>query len=208
MKKCTKHRVLCENYVIMMINIAIFASGSGSNAENIIEYFKDSADFNFPLIVSNNSDASVHERAKRLGVKSVTFSKGELLDGNVVIDLLQKQKIDKIVLAGFLLKIPKDIIVAFPNGIINIHPALLPKYGGKGMYGKRVHQAVKDAGETQTGITIHYVNEHYDEGNIIFQTTCSVQPTDSPTDIAEKVHQLEYRYLPKVIEDIWKNGRI
>lgn len=186
-----------------MINIAIFASGSGSNAENIVRYFKDTSNFRFPLIISNNPKAFVLERAKNLGIKSVVFEKTDLLDGNKVLNLLKEEKVDKIVLAGYLLRIPSNIVSAFPNSIINIHPALLPKFGGKGMYGNRVHQAVKESGETESGITIHYVNEYYDEGNIIFQAKCSVELTDTPDDIATKVHELEYKHFPEVIDDLW-----
>lgn len=187
----------------MPLKIAILASGSGSNAENIIRYFTDNKKFEFPLILSNKVDAYVHQRAALLGIPSVTFSRDEFLDGVTIPDILQQHHIDCIVLAGFLLKIPQTLIDLFPNKIINIHPALLPKFGGKGMYGHHVHQAVADARETESGITIHYVNGNYDEGNIIFQATCPVSETDTPDTIAEKVHELEYQYFPKVIENLW-----
>ncbi|MFV0470892.1 MAG: phosphoribosylglycinamide formyltransferase [Paludibacteraceae bacterium] len=184
-------------------NIAIFASGSGSNAENIIQYFGNSNRFSFPLIVSNRADAYVHERAKTFGIPSFTFSKEDFLKGDKILQLLDSHRIKFIVLAGFLLKISPTILAAFPNKIINIHPALLPKYGGKGMYGPHVHEAVKAAKERESGITIHYVNENYDEGNIIFQAKCAIDKSDTPNDIATKVHQLEYEYFPKVIGEIW-----
>lgn len=187
----------------MTKNIAIFASGSGSNAENIIRYFKNSKELSFPLIISNKTDAYVHRRAKNLNVKSVSFKKQDFETGEAILDLLHKFKIDAIVLAGFLLKVPESIINAYPDHIINIHPALLPKFGGKGMYGVHVHKAVRASGETESGITIHFVNKHYDDGNIIFQAKCTVEPYDSYEDIARKVHELEYEHFPKVIEMVF-----
>ena len=190
----------------MSLKIALFASGSGSNAENIVHYFSQNPDFSFPLIVSNKSDAFVHSRAKKLTIPSFTFSREDFTDGDKIMILLREYNIDCIVLAGFLLKIPQTLILAFPNKIINIHPALLPKHGGKGMYGMRVHEAVAEAKEPESGITIHYVNNNYDEGSIIFQETCQVLPTDTPEMIAEKVHALEYEHFPKVIEKLWGKG--
>jgi len=190
----------------MSLKIALFASGSGSNAENIVHYFSQNPNFSFPLIVSNKSDAFVHNRAKKLSIPSFTFSREDFSDGERIMILLSEYNIDCIVLAGFLLKIPQTLILAFPNRIINIHPALLPKHGGKGMYGMRVHEAVAEAREAESGITIHYVNSNYDEGSIIFQATCPVMPTDTPEMIAEKVHALEYEHFPKVIEKIWGKG--
>lgn len=187
----------------MQKKIAIFASGSGSNAENIIRYFQDSTTLCFPLIISNKVDAYVHERAKSLHVTSLTYGKSDFETGESVLVALQKEAIDYIILAGFLLKIPTTIIHSFPDRIINIHPALLPNYGGKGMYGDHVHRAVRASGDVESGITIHYVNEHYDDGNIIFQKKCLIEPTDSYEDIAQKVHALEYEFFPKVIETIW-----
>lgn len=188
----------------MTKKIALFASGSGSNAENIVRYFSQNSDFEFPLIISNKSDAYVHERAKNMGIPSFTFSKNEFDKGSDILSLLDKYKIDYIVLAGFLLKISTPLLQAYPDTIINIHPALLPKFGGKGMYGHHVHQAVVDAKEAVSGITIHYVNENYDEGNIIFQATCPVTPDDTPDMVAEKVHALEYEHFPRVIEQVFK----
>lgn len=187
----------------MSLKIALFASGSGSNAENIIQYFSNDSKFTFPLIISNKANAFVHERAKKLNLPSFTFSREEFSEGEAIVSLLKQQQIDCIVLAGFLLKIPLALINAYPDKIINIHPALLPKFGGKGMYGHHVHEAVKASGDTESGITIHYVNAHYDKGNIIFQAKCPVLPTDTPEMIAEKVHALEYEYFPKVIEELW-----
>lgn len=183
----------------MSHNIAIFASGSGSNAQNIIEQLEGKSGLHFPCILTNKSDAYVHERAQKLGVPCHYFPKSVFDEGTFLVDFLRSHHIDGIVLAGFLLKVSSPLLAAYPNKIINIHPALLPKYGGKGMYGHHVHEAVKNAGESESGITIHYVNEHYDEGNIIFQAKCAIIPTDSPNDIAEKVHALEYAHFPSVI---------
>ncbi|HRZ96886.1 MAG TPA: phosphoribosylglycinamide formyltransferase [Paludibacter sp.] len=187
----------------MSYRIAILASGSGSNAENIIKYFSHSEQFIFPLIISNKPDAFVHKRAENLKIPSITFTREEFSEGAKVIEILKENKIDCIVLAGFLLKISTNIIEKFPDRIINIHPALLPKFGGKGMYGDKVHQAVVDAHETESGITVHFVNEKYDEGNIIFQAKCPVTADDTAETVAHKVHALEYEHFPKVIERIW-----
>lgn len=184
-----------------MYKIAIFASGSGSNAENIVAYFKDKALAEVVLILTNKADAFVLERAKKIAVESVVFSSEQLKSGKL-LSLLKDKRIDFIVLAGFLLKIPENLIEAFPNKIINIHPALLPKYGGKGMYGDAVHKAVVANKENETGITIHYVNEHYDEGAIIYQAKCTISETDTYEDVAHKIHQLEYEHFPKVIERV------
>ena len=184
-----------------MKNIALFASGSGSNVENIIRYFRDDTNLNFSFIISNKQDAFVHERAKKLQVPSFFYKKDSFENGEVLAFLLEN-KIDFIILAGFLLKIPINILQAYPNKIINIHPALLPKFGGKGMYGSHVHEAVVANKETESGITIHYVNEDYDEGQIIFQAKCEVLPTDTSKDVAAKVHELEYRYFPEVIKEV------
>jgi phosphoribosylglycinamide formyltransferase-1 len=186
----------------MKHRIALFASGSGSNAENIVNYFSGKSDYEFPVILSNKADAFVHERAKKLNIPSFTFSREDFADGNVIVSFLKTYDISHIVLAGFLLKVSVPVLQAFPDRIINIHPALLPKFGGKGMYGSRVHEAVVAAGETKSGITIHYVNENYDEGNIIFQATCDVLPTDTPDIVADKVHALEYEHFPAIIETV------
>lgn len=181
--------------------IAILASGNGTNAEKIITHFKDSAKAEIAVVASNKKEAYVLERAKKHGIPFFSFSKVEMEEGKVAEKLLQLH-IDLIVLAGFLLKVPEHLIEAFPDRIINIHPALLPKFGGKGMYGSFVHQAVKEKGELTTGITIHLVNNHYDEGRIIFQDSVEIMPEDSPEDIAEKVHALEHKYYPKIIESL------
>ena len=191
----------------MKKNIAIFASGSGSNAENIIRYFQENDSIRVSLVLSNKSDAYVLERAHRLKVPSNTFPKEEWVAGDEILAVLQEFHIDFIVLAGFLVRVPDLLLHAYPNKIINIHPALLPKFGGKGMYGNRVHEAVVAAGEKESGITIHYINEHYDEGNTIFQATCPVLPEDTAEKVAEKVHALEYKHFPHIIEEV-VNGSI
>lgn len=184
-----------------MIKIAILASGSGSNAENIAKHFLDHKNIKITYILTNKKGAFVLERAKKLNINSKVFSNKEMKEQNELVELL-KLEADYIVLAGFLLKVPQNIIDAFPNKIINIHPALLPKYGGKGMYGMHVHNAVKENKETETGITIHFVNENYDEGAIIYQAKTAISPNDTPEDIASKVHVLEYEHFPRVIEEV------
>jgi len=184
--------------------IVIFASGSGTNAENISRFFKQSSLASVVHILTNNKDAKVLNHAKNLKINSLCFDRKEFLSGDKMLEFLKKES-DLIVLAGFLWKIPAHIIKAFPNKIINIHPALLPKYGGKGMYGMNVHNAVVENKETETGITIHYVNEYYDEGGIIFQAKTPVLPSDSPDDVAKKIHLLEQNHFPKVIEDLIKS---
>ncbi|HNP07692.1 MAG TPA: phosphoribosylglycinamide formyltransferase [Cyclobacteriaceae bacterium] len=179
--------------------LAIFASGSGTNAERFFSYFKNSSQIEIVLLLSNNAKAFVLERAKKAGVSSKVFDKQQLNEGDV-LRWLQGSGITHIVLAGFLWLIPDNLINAYPNKIINIHPALLPKYGGRGMYGSKVHQAVKAAGETETGITIHLVNQHYDEGAILFQAKTEIDQKDTPDEIANKVHQLEYKHYPVVTE--------
>lgn len=185
-----------------MKNIAIFASGSGSNAENIANYFSKSNDVAISLIISNNPDAYVLERAKKMGIKSMVVTKKEFTAADGLIETLQEHNIDFIVLAGFLLLVPAKLIVAYPGRIVNIHPALLPKHGGKGMYGNHVHEAVVASGDTESGITIHLIDEHYDRGTTFFQAKCPVLPTDTPHDVAEKVHALEYEHFPRIIEEI------
>ncbi|NRT14281.1 phosphoribosylglycinamide formyltransferase-1 [Flavobacterium sp. 28A] len=186
-----------------MKKILIFASGSGSNAENIIKYFENKEIATVISVFTNNPNATVIEKAKNLGVSSYIFNKSELIEGKV-LQYVNKLQPDLIVLAGFLLKFPDDIIAAYPNKVINIHPALLPKYGGKGMYGMNVHQAVVENKELETGITIHFVNEHYDEGGILFQTNVSLNEEDTATTVAGKIHVLEQKYFPEVIENLLK----
>ena len=183
-----------------MIKIAVFASGSGTNAENLIQYFQDSKDFTIESIFCNNPQAGVLDRAKRLKIKSTTFSKSEFAQ-ETFLEGLKHLEIDAIVLAGFLWKVPEYLIQKFPDRIINIHPALLPKYGGKGMYGSNVHEAVISNGEKESGITIHLVNEEYDKGKILFQASCPVMAEDSPDDLAKRIHQLEYKHFPQIVED-------
>ena len=184
-----------------MKKIVLFASGSGSNAENIIIKLKQRSQNNAFTILTNNPNAKVLEKAKKLNIPFEIFSKEELVEG-LILERINNIKPDLIVLAGFLLKFPEDIVKLYPNKIINIHPALLPKYGGKGMYGMNVHKAVFKNKETETGITIHYVNENYDEGKIIFQKNVAVVNCKSPEQIAQKVLELEHEYFPEVIYQI------
>ena len=184
-----------------MKKMVVFASGSGTNAENIIKYFAKTQTGTIVSVFTNNIKAKVIERAENLQVPTEIFSKEELLESKV-LQILNRIEPDLIVLAGFLLKLPKSIIEAYPNKIVNIHPALLPKYGGKGMYGMNVHRAIIENKEKETGITIHYVNENYDEGNIIFQKTVPLSGNETPEEVAEKIHQLEQKHFPEVIEKI------
>ena len=185
-----------------MKKIAIFASGEGTNAQNIIRYFKSSTSAKIALVVSNKPTANVLNRATDAGIETLLIDRNTFYQSNYTIEQLKGAKIDLIVLAGFLWMIPEALIKEFPNKIVNIHPALLPKFGGQGMYGIKVHQAVIEANEQQSGISIHYVNEHYDEGEIIAQYTCFIQPDDTPETLAQKIHQLEYEYFPKTIEKL------
>ncbi|OFX49913.1 MAG: phosphoribosylglycinamide formyltransferase [Bacteroidetes bacterium GWA2_30_7] len=187
-----------------MFKIAIFASGNGTNTQRIIEYFQKSKHISVGLIITNNKNAYVINRAENFNIPCYIFSKNDFFNTNSVIELLKNNNISLIVLAGFLLLIPENLIKNFSSRIINIHPALLPKYGGKGMYGENVHKAVVQNRESETGITIHYVNEKYDEGEIIFQTKCAVFESDTAKDVANKIHLLEYEHFPKVIEDVCK----
>jgi len=182
------------------IRIAIFASGNGSNAENIYDFFKANKSIEIVSILCNKKDAFVFQRAKKLGIASFHFANSDFREGNLIINLLKSQQVDIIVLAGFLLRIPQNLIDAFPKGIINIHPALLPKYGGKGMYGDNVHKAVEAAGDTKSGITIHLVNKNYDEGEHLCQLECDILNSDTYEEIAQKVHLLEYEHFPTTIE--------
>lgn len=180
--------------------IAIFASGNGSNAEAIIQYFKSSETIAIALVLSNNADAYVLQRAKRAGIEARSFTREDFGQAEKIVQYLTEFGITHIVLAGFLWLVPEYLIRLYPNKIVNIHPALLPKFGGKGMYGNRVHEAVKLAGEVETGITIHLVNEHYDEGKILFQGKCRLTPEQTPADIAKCVRSLEHEHYPAVIE--------
>lgn len=183
-----------------MINIAIFVSGNGTNCENIIRHFNGKSEVNVCIVVSNKTDAYALTRAASLGVDNVYLSRKDINDSNVILPIMRKHRVDFIVLAGFLQMIPDFLINEFPNRIINLHPALLPKFGGKGMYGNHVHEAVKASGDKETGITIHYVNNVYDGGQIIEQHKITLSQRDAVDDIEQKVHMLEQRYFPLAIE--------
>ena len=182
--------------------IAILASGSGSNAENIAKYFEGSDYAQVSFIMANNPDAFVLERAKRLGIESAVVTKSEFMQADGVVAMLKERDIDFVVLAGFLLLVPAKLIQAYPGRIVNIHPALLPKHGGKGMYGDNVHKAVVECGDTESGITIHLIDEQYDKGTTFFQAKCPVLPGDTYEEVAAKVHALEYEHFPRVIDEI------
>jgi len=182
--------------------IAVFASGRGSNARRLVEHFAGNKTAEIALIASNKPDAPVLDMAHAQDISVFVFDKKKFTQEKSVIEELENFEIDFIVLAGFLWLVPKVLIEHFPKKIINLHPALLPKYGGKGMYGMRVHEAVRANNEPETGITIHYVNEHYDEGDIIFQAKCTVEPTDTPQDIAQKIHELEHKHLPIITDEL------
>ena len=188
-----------------MKNIVIFASGSGTNAANIIRYLSEKKSASVKCVITNNPKAGVIEKAKNLGVPAVIFDKEALINPANLLADLNDLETDLIVLAGFLKKIPDEVVKAFPNRIINIHPALLPKYGGKGMYGMHVHEAVIQNKEPKSGITIHYVNENYDEGGIIFQSKTPVFEDDTPESLAERIHKLEYEYFPQIVEKVLLN---
>ncbi len=180
--------------------VAIFASGSGTNAEEIFKRFKNHPSIEVVLLLSNNPQAFALQRARNYDIEAKIFDRPQFKDSTIVLDWLQEKKVTHVVLAGFLWLIPTYLIQAYPHHIINIHPALLPNYGGKGMYGMKVHEAIKLAGDTKTGITIHAVDDKYDEGEIIFQASCLIHANDTPEQIAHKVHQLEYEHYPAVIE--------
>lgn len=185
-----------------MKRIVIFASGSGSNAENLIKFFQNSDSTSVVQVLTNNQHAKVLDRCKRLKVSAFSFNRTAFTKTDDVLNLLKATKPDLIVLAGFLWKFPEHILEAFPNKVINVHPALLPKYGGKGMYGMHVHEAVVANNESETGITIHYVNENYDEGAIIFQAKCEVNKKDTVKDVAAKIHELEMKHFPEVVKKL------
>ncbi|MGB5990315.1 MAG: phosphoribosylglycinamide formyltransferase [Marinifilaceae bacterium] len=183
-----------------MKKIAIFASGSGSNAENIARYFENNTRISVEYLFCNNPKAYAIERAKHLEIPFKIFNREDFYENNSIIELLKDKKIDYIILAGFLWLIPNELVKLYPNRIINIHPALLPNYGGKGMYGSKVHKAVIDNKEKESGITIHFVNENYDEGNTIFQAKCSLDENDTSDTLADKIHILEQENFPRIIE--------
>ena len=187
-----------------MKRIVIFASGSGSNAENLIRFFHNRDNASVIQVLTNNPHAKVLDRCKKLKVSALSFNRVSFTATEDVLNILKNNRPDLIVLAGFLWKFPDNILNAFPNKVINIHPALLPNYGGKGMYGMYVHEAVVANKETETGITIHYVNENYDEGAIIFQAKCNVDASDSADDVATKIHELEMEHFPEVVEKLLK----
>lgn len=191
-----------------MTNIAIFVSGTGSNCENIIRYFSGNSDIKTALVLSNKAEAFALTRAKQFGIPTEVMTKNEFNDGKSLPDMMDRYAIDFIVLAGFLLMVPPFLIERYPRHIINIHPALLPKYGGKGMYGHHIHEAVRANNETETGITIHYVSDVCDGGEIIFQASTPVSPKDTPDDIAANVQRLEQQHFPKIIEDTIKRHAI
>ncbi len=188
--------------------LAIFASGSGSNAENLIKYFQENQAAKVVLVLCNKKEAGVLERADRLGVPSQVLSKTEFNDPGTLLGILEENQVDNIILAGFLLLIPAFLIEHFPDRIINIHPALLPKYGGKGMYGSNVHKAVLEAGEEKSGITIHFVNQEYDKGEIIAQFETPIEKHWNPEDLQQKIHELEHKHFPEVVERVLKNSGI
>ncbi len=183
-------------------HIAIFASGSGSNAKKIIEHFEKNDKIKVAIVIANKAEAGVLDIAQNAGIDTFILKRDYFYNSEQILTVLKEKEIDLIVLAGFLWLIPSYLVQHFPNQIVNIHPALLPKYGGKGMYGHHVHEAVKAAGETESGMTIHFVDEHYDEGNIIFQAKCELSPSDDALVIAKKVLSLEHQHFAKVIEEV------
>lgn len=201
-KFCTFFTILCIDMTRMARKIAILASGNGTNAEAIIRYFQERGTARVVLVLTNRPTAPVLQRARGLDVPARCFTKEEWADGGPVLDCLRQHEVDFVVLAGFLLRIPAHLVQAYARRMVNIHPSLLPKFGGKGMYGDRVHEAVLAAGETESGITIHYTDEHYDEGTVICQYRCPVMPGDTPATLAARVHELEYAHYPRVIEEL------
>lgn len=186
-----------------MKRIAIFASGGGTNAEAIMTFFENSTSAEVVVLLSNRRSAYALERARNHGVPAVSFARETLYNTpNEIVDILHRYQVDLIVLAGFMCFVPTEITKGWQGRIVNIHPALLPKFGGQGMYGERVHQAVVEAGEDVSGITIHYVNEEYDQGAVIFQASCPVLTSDTPEDVAAKIHQLEQTHYPRVIDQV------
>lgn len=185
--------------------IAVFASGNGTNAEKIFEYFKDHNDIEVSFLLTNKSNAPVIQRANKYNIPVIAFNRNTFYETSDIPEILLAKNIDLIVLAGFMWLIPGSLVQHFPNKIINIHPALLPKYGGKGMYGSFVHEAVIASKDVESGITIHFVNEKYDEGNIIFQKSCQIDPHETPESLASKIHQLEHSNYPQVIENLLHN---
>lgn len=198
---CTIFIFMCTKASKAMKNVAILASGEGTNAERIIRYFAEKKTAKVCVVLTNKAEAGVIRRANALSIPVEVLLTSDFKEGKATA-LLHDYRVDFVVLAGFLLRIPDDMLHDYPDRIVNIHPSLLPKFGGKGMYGSRVHQAVLEAGETESGITIHFINERYDEGAIILQARCPVMPDDTPDTLANRVHQLEYEHFPRVIEKL------
>jgi phosphoribosylglycinamide formyltransferase-1 len=188
--------------IMQTINVAIFASGAGTNAQKLIDYFRQHSQIKIALIVCNKPGAGVLTIAQKANIPSLLIEKEQFLRGNAYVDELKQHNVDFIVLAGFLWKVPVALIKAYPQHIINIHPALLPNYGGKGMYGRFVHEAVIAAKETESGISIHYVDELYDHGQLIFQARCSIEAGDTPDTLAQKIHELEHEHYPLIVEKV------
>ncbi len=186
----------------MKTRLAIFASGTGSNAVNFIEYFKNHEQIEIALVLSNNNEAPVLEKAEKLGIETVAITNSAAANGSFMVSLMSSYNIHFIVLAGYLRLIPIELINEYDGNLVNIHPSLLPKYGGKGMYGSKVHEAVIANGETESGISIHIVNEIYDEGEVVFQAKTPVESNDTPTSLAQKIHKLEHEHFPRVIEGL------
>lgn len=189
-----------------MKHIVLFASGSGSNVENIVAYFQNRPEVSISCVFTNNRDAKVIDRCNKLNISSLCFNRTAFYSSDCILTILKSLNPDLIVLAGFLWKFPENLILNFAGKIINIHPALLPKYGGKGMYGMHVHEAVKANHEAYTGITVHYVNENYDEGGIIRQVKTKIEAHDTPDEIARKIHELEYEHFPQIIDALLHGG--
>ena len=198
---------MCTKASITMKNVAILASGEGTNAERIIRYFAEKKTAKVSVVLTNKAEAGVIRRANALNIPVEVLPPSAFKEGKATA-LLHDYQVDFVVLAGFLLRIPDDMLCDYPDKIVNIHPSLLPKFGGKGMYGSRVHEAVLEAGETESGITIHFINERYDEGATILQARCPVMPDDTPDTLANRVHQLEYEHFPKVIERLLLEGNV
>lgn len=188
-----------------MKNIAIFASGSGTNAQKIMERFESSTEIKVSLVLVNNPEAGVIQRAEKFKIPVIVFNRNQFSSTDEIVNSLKENQIDLVVLAGFLWLVPQNMVAAFPNKIINIHPALLPKYGGKGMYGDKVHEAVIASGDKESGITIHYVNDKYDDGAVIAQFKCAISSMDTPDSLASNIHKLEHEHFPVVIENLLSN---
>lgn len=188
------------------VRLAILGSGNGTNAQQISEYFADRHDVEVACIIYNKRDAYIARRAENLGIEARYFGRADFYDNGSVLDYLRQKQVDWVILAGFLWLVPEAMLDAYPNRIINIHPALLPKYGGKGMYGHHVHEAVVAAGERESGITIHIVDRHYDRGTTLFQARCTVTPDDTPDSLAAKIHLLEKKHFPRVIDETIKRS--